>query len=82
MRSTYLFKRFDWQIVNCATINNGSKNVTYCISGFQKGWVLSLVIAKDRKNFWRGRDYSLSFAMKRDKKGIKAITFGSLLYLL
>ena len=24
------FKRFDWRIVNCAKIKNGSKNVTYC----------------------------------------------------
>jgi hypothetical protein len=39
---------------------------------------LSLFIAKDRENFERGRKCSLSFAMKRDKKEIKAIPFGTL----
>jgi hypothetical protein len=40
---------------------------------------LLFFIAKDRENFKRGRKCCLSFAMKRDKKGIKAIFFGSLL---
>jgi hypothetical protein len=39
---------------------------------------LSLFIPKDRENFGRGRKCCLSFAIKRDKKGIKAIPFGSL----
>ena len=32
--TTYVFakfERFDWRIVNCAKIKNGSKNVTPCI---------------------------------------------------
>ena len=33
---------------------------------------LSLFIAKDKEYLGRGRDSSLSFAMKRDEKGIKA----------
>ena len=56
-----------------------SKNL---ISRLPKGMdfisFLSLFIAKDRDNFRRGCKCSLSFALKRDKKGIKAILFGSL----
>ena len=40
--------------------------------------LLFLFIAKNKNNFGRGRECSLSFAMKRDKKEIKAIPFGSL----
>ena len=36
------FKRFDWRVVNCAKIKNGSKNVTPCnfASFFRSLWYL------------------------------------------
>jgi hypothetical protein len=39
---------------------------------------LSLFIVKDKQHLRPRPKFSLSFAMKRDKKGIKAILFGSL----
>jgi hypothetical protein len=45
---------------------------------FQKGWLSSLFIAKYRENFERERKFSLSLAMKRNKKEMKTVTFGSL----
>jgi hypothetical protein len=55
-----------------------SKNSSVA-AGFQKGWLLSLFIAKDRENLRQRPKFSLSLGMKRDKKRIKAIPFESLL---
>jgi hypothetical protein len=41
--------------------------------------LLSLFIVKDRQHLRPRPKFYLSFAMKRDKKGIKAIPFGSLI---
>jgi hypothetical protein len=57
---------------DCITIDQASKG-----DGFYP-----VFIAKDRENLGRGCKFSLSFAMKRDKGGMKAIPFGSLLLIL